>query len=124
MKKYILLPLIACLVGCDSRENLNQQAFCEELELRLSCKNPEYEQGSLFKEKVEIINNATNEVVLVFPGDGSASHWRTPLTGVSILSLDSEEKHPNFPPAIDAICGNINDLEKGEVFILKPGEKQ
>lgn len=144
MKRYLLLTIIVCLAGCDSSEernqrasksldaqprytnveNLNQLPLCEKLELRLSCESAVHEQGALFNEKVEIINYSTNNVSLVFPGDGSEFHWRTPLTGVSILPMDSKAKHPNFPPPSDATCGNINSLKNGEVFILKPGEKR
>jgi hypothetical protein len=55
-------------------------------------------------------NDDRREVTLVMPGDGSDCGWRTPIL--------------RWKPAPDVQrrCGNINALQTGEVFTLKPGE--
>jgi hypothetical protein len=61
---------------------------------------------------VTIVNRGNQEVLLVRPGDGSQSGWRTPII----------EWSTSAPWQMR--CGNINGLESDEVFSLKPGESR
>ena len=61
-----------------------------------------------------LTNTGTHSLTLVLPGDGSTSGWRTPTIE---WILEDNGRVPGFPR-----CGNINTLQRGEVFTLAPGE--
>jgi hypothetical protein len=67
--------------------------------------------GQIPKFALSLINNDDESVVLVEPGDGSVSGWRTPIIEWPAAFLHRGSR-----------CGNINALKPNEVFILKPGE--
>ena len=74
---------------------------------------------------VTIVNQTTNSVTLVEPGDGSDSKWRTPFVGWSVLGPDDKEaQHPKDPPVETRDCGNINPIKLSEIFTLRPSERR
>ena len=60
---------------------------------------------------VRVKNRGSRQVVLVEPGDGSESAWRTPII-----------EWMQFSDVRGGRCGNRNGVRAEEVFILKPGE--
>ena len=91
-------------------------------ELRIELPN-QIKRSAIGDYKIQIDNVGPVPVTLVQPGDGSAAGRRTPLTGWSLLAVDSEEKHPPGPPAHGgARCRNTSPLQPDELFVLKPGE--
>lgn len=92
-----------------------------ELQLTLPARIKIGKRGT----KVILKNGGTIPVTLVMPGDGSLSGRRTPITGWSLLPVDSDDDHPRTPPRFGGpICGNINPLKAEEVFSLNPGESK
>jgi hypothetical protein len=63
---------------------------------------------------VEIVNRSRREIVLISPGDGSESGWRTPIVSWAVEGVK---------PRGFARCGNVNPLRPDEVFTLKPGQR-
>jgi hypothetical protein len=63
-----------------------------------------------------ITNNGARPVTLVLPGDGSRMGRRTPVIewifspGGRVVGFEA--------------CGNVNELKRGEVFTLQPGDAQ
>jgi hypothetical protein len=61
-----------------------------------------------------LANNGSRTLTLVQPGDGSRMGRRTPTITWSFM--------PGGVLAGFEGCGNINELKRGEVFVLNPGE--
>src|SRR5262249_41362743 len=80
-----------------------------------------------FKIKATISNRGQSPVVLVQPGDGSESAWRTPIVSWSAIRITDDRKveHPSKPPLYKGLrCGNVNALEKSEIIKLAPGQSK
>jgi hypothetical protein len=66
------------------------------------------------KITARLINNGARSLTIVLPGDGSRMGRRTPVIewiftpGGRVIGVEG--------------CGNINELKRGEVFTLQPGE--
>ncbi len=103
---------------------LSANAFSDELRIVVEPSELTVEQGVFPKFKTFILNEGADDRLLVYPGDGSRNHYRSPMTGCSILDSASLSEHPSTPPQIKvAVCGNINALKKDSVFTLKSGQK-
>jgi hypothetical protein len=70
--------------------------------------------GGVPRLSAYLTNTGTVPLTLVMPGDGSVSGWRTPTIE---WILEGNGQVPGLPR-----CGNINPLQRGEVFTLAPGE--
>jgi hypothetical protein len=63
--------------------------------------------------QVTLRNLGSQAVTLVHPGDGSAWGRRTPILRWTVDGRPLEQT---------GMCGNMNPLRPGEIFVLQPGE--
>jgi hypothetical protein len=61
-------------------------------------------------------NNGRSAVRLVLPGDGSEVGWRTP-----VLAWAATSGGKPVAPVNRGRCGNMNRIERSEIFTLAPG---
>jgi hypothetical protein len=87
----------------------------EGLRLAISAPKTTVKENEGMDWSAEIINEGSQEVILVQPGDGSQSAMRTP-----IIQWNDDQAPPKLQ---ERECGNINDLRPNEVFSLKPGQR-
>ena len=117
--------LLSSLVAMPASANPDKIPPSLGLTMDLKVKNIELRVGESLACEVKITNRGKKTVTLVAPGDGSQHGWRTPITGGSVLSLESTKKHATRPtPSKAPRCGNMNGLKKDEVFTLKPGQSK
>src|ERR1043166_2217350 len=77
-------------------------------------------RGDQLKVEATLTNNGASPAILVLPGDGSFSGWRTPIIRWSFVAHDAPQPYPEQFLATDRFCGNINALRLSEVFTLIP----
>jgi hypothetical protein len=94
------------------------------LVMRIDAEKTKIRSGKDLRIKVTLVNQGTDPVMLVLPGDGSNCGWRTPIVGWSVLA-DPKAKHPERAPLdTNRFCGNINRLKPDEVFTLQPKQSK
>jgi len=72
---------------------------------------------------VTLENTGSTEVVLVEPGDGSESGWRTPVLRWSALRMERGARAVALKP--EPRCGLMNGPQpRSEVFVLAPGRSR
>ena len=91
-----------------------------ELSLTIVRAETAIKRGDQLKVEATLTNNGASPVVLVLPGDGSLSGWRTPIIHWSFVADDAPQPQPEQFLATDRFCGNINALRQSEVFTLLP----
>jgi hypothetical protein len=108
--RRICFASLAALAGCST--GLSPSEPAARVAVVLTTRTPSVKLGSAPEFEVVLRNDGDAAITLVEPGDGSDCGWRTPII----------EWQPNVPTA--GRCGNINPLQLGEVFELKPGESR
>jgi len=95
------------------------------LSMVLSVDRPRGRRGSSPVFAARVTNEGCEPVVLVQPGDGSEAGFRTPYVGWSVLRHPSSRfDHPDAPPLAAARKGNVDPLDAGELFVLRPGRSR
>lgn len=89
------------------------------IELLLAVEAP-LAAGDVAPLEIWLVNEGSEPVSLVEPGDGSTHGWRTPL----VQWLVGRRGEELGPPELLPRCGNMNPLQASEVFALQPGERR
>ena len=108
----LLLLAVAVIMSCASEEP-------PKINIELTTTTPVVKMDQIPQFSVSLVNNDKRSVTLVQPGDGSRMGWRTPVISWSVINADGSL----MDPASWGRCGNINALNKDEVFTIAPGEK-
>ena len=90
-----------------------------KIDIELTTTTPVVEVDQALHFSVSLVNRGKRSVTLVQPGDGSRVGWRTLIISWSVINTDG----PLMDRASVGRCGNINTLDKNEVFTIAPGEK-
>ena len=108
-----LLLVVTVIMGCVSDK------ASPKIDIELTTTTPVVEVDQALHFSVSLVNRGKRSVTLVQPGDGSRVGWRTPIISWSVINTDG----PLMDRASVGRCGNINTLDKNEVFTIAPGEK-
>lgn len=120
----ILLTFIASVPGCESSTAPGSDENNSDPDLAVVLTVKEASTPQQRQYFVTIVNNDDRSHDIVLPGDGSASHWRTPCIGWSVIDVtNAAAVHPDTTPCrVYPRCGNINPLRMGEIVTLHPGD--
>ena len=108
-----LLLTVAVIMGCTSEEKP------PKINIELTTTTPVVKMDQIPQFSVSLVNHDKRSVTLVQPGDGSRVGWRTPVISWSVINTDGSL----MDPVSWGRCGNINALDKDEVFTIAPGAK-
>lgn len=110
-----MLLVATVVMGC------KYQKVPPEVDIELTTTTPVIKADQAPLLSVSLVNCGKRSVTLVQPGDGSSVGWRTPIISWSVINTDD----PLMPRTEEILlrCGNINSLNKDEVFMIAPGEK-
>ena len=103
-----LLLGVTMIIGCASEEEP------PKINIELTTTTPVVKMDQTPQLSVSLVNCGKRSVTLVQPGDGSSVGWRTPIISWSGINTDD---------LLTYRCGNINALNKDEVFTIASGEK-
>jgi hypothetical protein len=95
------------LVGCSGEASGPEP----DLRIDLRVETPVVKLGENPRFTIYLVNDGTEAVTIVLPGDGSESGLRTPIV------------RWNPPFLYERRCGNIEALKSHEVIILGAGER-
>jgi hypothetical protein len=109
-------PLLAILLTAAGTAAL----AAGELSLAIVPAAAAIKRGDQLRVEATLTNTGTSPVILVLPGDGSFSGWRTPIIRWSYVAHDSPQPYSEQFLGTDRFCGNINALRQSEVFTLLP----
>ncbi|MCP4438273.1 MAG: hypothetical protein GY810_04950 [Aureispira sp.] len=105
--------------------DIEHQELFDSLELKIATATTTFsksESGN-YLINAQLLNNSTDSLLVVLPGEGSVSGWRTPIMGWSIINLDSNEVHSdNFPsiPELTLLCANVNQVTEKDLTKIAP----
>lgn len=109
--RFYLFAALLCSVTLAAADAPRLDAVLARSKLNPTSATPSLE--------LTLTNRGEVPVALVLPGDGSECGWRTPFLNFTWL----QDGKP-VPPRGLCRCGNMNALQAGEVFTLKPGESK
>jgi hypothetical protein len=116
--KWIAIPIVLIGLAAIGEHGLFRYRWLERADaatgvaLELGPASQTIKFGETPVIEATVVNRGSREVVLVEPGDGSESSWRTPViawsNGHSLMSR----------------CGTMTPLSADEIFTLRPGESR